>query len=164
MQEWFKYLQLNDPLQQKFRTQLEGILGVTKEVETSARELAGVYESELTFALRGVAEAARQLALSFAIEEAMNKFKEFGIVVPEIFNLVYAAIGASTETALEKVELTASDMAAQVGATLTALAGQSQELAIFGAIISTYAGAAKAIEYYAPPLSFIMAGLQIIAG
>lgn len=61
----------------------------------------------------------------------------------------------------EKEEIKFADAAMAIG---SELAGHSKAVGYAKAVISTAAGAAKAIETYAPPLSLIMAAIQIAAG
>ena len=64
----------------------------------------------------------------------------------------------------DNVKLSMSDMAMTAGTILTALAGKSKGLAIAGAIISTYAAAAKTLQTYGMPLAIPFIAMAIAAG
>ena len=68
------------------------------------------------------------------------------------------------ENAAEKIKLSFKDMAAVAGNVLTAVAGQSKGLAIAGAVISTYAAAAKTLQTFGWPAAIPFMAAAIIAG
>jgi len=73
-------------------------------------------------------------------------------------------ITKDAETAAGNVKLTTTDMAMAVGSVLTDLAGQSKGLAIAGAVISTYAAAAKSLQMYGMPLAIPFIAMALAAG
>jgi len=68
------------------------------------------------------------------------------------------------KTTGDSVKLSTTDMAMAVGSVLTDLAGKSKGLAIAGAVISTYAAAAKSLQMYGMPLAIPFIAMAIAAG
>lgn len=90
-QEWFKHLQLNDELQIKLRGDIAAVIGVTEDTEKAVSSLAGVYESELTFALRGTgAEIDKTMGVFRLAEEPL-----------EHYALIYGGTAKKIQTANE---------------------------------------------------------------
>ncbi|MCK4816375.1 hypothetical protein KA005_11455, partial [bacterium] len=74
------------------------------------------------------------------------------------------SITEDTKTMAKKVKLSSTDMAMAVGSVLSDLAGKNKALAIAGAIISTYAAAAKTLQMYGMPLAIPFIAMAIAAG
>lgn len=77
----------------------------------------------------------------------------------------YAAQKAEIEKGIaEHTKLTSADVVGVVGSIFSALGEKNKALAIAGAIISTYAGAAKSLELYGMPLAIPFIAMAIIQG
>jgi len=74
------------------------------------------------------------------------------------------SITEDTKKMAENTKLTMTDMAAIAGSVLTGIAGQSKALAIAGAIISTYAAAAKTLQTFGWPAAIPFMAAAIVAG
>jgi len=74
------------------------------------------------------------------------------------------SITKDSETATKNVKLSTTDMAMAVDSVLTDLAGKSKGLAIAGAVISTYAAAAKSLQMYGMPLAIPFIAMALAAG
>ena len=103
-------------------------------------------------------EASYQFQMMMAQnEEAVSSFlAKYG------FGL--GMMGQATSDFTEEGKKDFAGFAASAGSILSGMAGHNKELAHAAAIISTAAGVTRALEYYPPPLSFIMAALQAAAG
>jgi len=86
-----------------------------------------------------------------------------GTIIPGM-KFMTESITKDTEKMGEEVKLSSSDVATAVGSVLTSVAGKSKALATAGAIISTYAGAAKTIELMGMPLAIPFVAMAIAAG
>ena len=64
----------------------------------------------------------------------------------------------------DNVKLSMTDMAMVAGSVLTALAGKSKGLAVVGAVISTYAAAAKTLQTFGWPMAIPFMAAAIAAG
>ncbi len=74
------------------------------------------------------------------------------------------SVTKSTKTMGENTKLSFLDMAAVAGNVLTAIAEQSKGVAIAGAVISTYAAAAKTLETFGWPAAIPFMAAAILAG
>ena len=74
------------------------------------------------------------------------------------------SITDDTEDMAKNTKLTTTDMAMAVGSVLSDLAGKNKALAIAGAVISTYAGAARSLQMYGMPLAIPFIAMAIAAG
>jgi len=74
------------------------------------------------------------------------------------------SISDDFESMGDNVKLSTTDIAMAVGSVLSDLAGKSKGLAIAGAIISTYAGAARSLQMYGMPLAIPFIAMSIAAG
>ncbi len=139
-------------LQAFLRTELEAEAFAHQEklaqFETSAAELGLVEEEQ-----RAIREGLEQ-----SHQDRLNEIKKKGLTEAEKF----------TKSSWQNQT---STVIGELGGLLQGVKSNSRAMfnvqkigAIAQAIVSTYAGAAKALAAYPPPLSFAMAGAQVAAG
>lgn len=100
------------------------------------------------------------------IAEVEELADALGYIQTQLGGIAFVAgsTGEAFKENAEYMEVTGADMAAAVGTTFSSLAGQNKALAVAGAIISTYAGAAKSLQMYGMPFAIPFIAMAIAAG
>jgi len=140
-----------------------------RTAEFVARNQLKIMDEELATLLESMSwseDGADDLA--YAWDTSMSGMEEktlefMATIIPGMAFLTKKITNDFKETG-KNVKLSISDMAMAAGSILTALAGKSKGLAIAGAVISTYAAAAKTLQTFGMPLAIPFIAMAIAAG
>jgi TP901 family phage tail tape measure protein len=148
------------------------------ETLTRAKELLAFKMSDVWYALRMPSEIMTDWdelynlvetpGLDNIWEQQMSSMEEDTLafmtsIIPGM-KFLTTSIAKDTKKMAENTKLSMTDMAAIAGNVLTAVAGKSKALAIVGAVISTYAAAAKTLQTFGWPVAIPFMAAAIIAG